>query len=98
MNRLFATLAPCLLAAALLAACATMGTQADIERLEQRLEATPNDAEALRDLVYMRTRRFEQARPYLARAYAQDSSDAETPPNPTILCRTLALPGRSSSR
>ncbi len=80
MNRLFATLAPCLLAAVLLAACATIGTQADIERLEQRLEANPNDAGALRDLgvLYMRTRRFEQARPYLARAYAQDSSDAET--------------------
>ncbi len=80
MNRLFATLALCLLAAMLPAACTTMGTQADIERLRQHLEANPNDAEALCDLgvLYARTRRFDEARPYLARAYAQDSSDART--------------------
>lgn len=54
--------------------------QRQIERLEQRLRAHPDDTATLRDLgvLHLRLKHFNAARPYLERAFAQDPADPVT--------------------
>lgn len=51
-----------------------------VKELEAKIQANPNDAEALRDLgvIYFQTRNNTQAETYLKQSYAQQPEDAKT--------------------